>query len=82
MTRLDTDVSVLKSASSSGFLSNGANKGLWRPLQGGSVSCDSSSLVDPLKLSTKSHTQTFSPENLRQTEKLVSFPLISFVLRV
>ncbi|XP_056888065.1 integrin alpha-2-like isoform X1 [Takifugu flavidus] len=37
---------------------------------GGSVSCDSSSLVDPLKLSTKSHTQTFSPENLRQTDKL------------
>uniref|UniRef100_H2UZT7 Integrin subunit alpha 2 n=1 Tax=Takifugu rubripes TaxID=31033 RepID=H2UZT7_TAKRU len=28
------------------------------------------SLVDPLKLSTKSHTQTFSPENLRQTDKL------------
>ncbi|TNM89510.1 hypothetical protein fugu_003744 [Takifugu bimaculatus] len=39
-------------------------------VSGGSVSCDSSSLVDPLKLSTKSHTQTFSPENLRQTDKL------------
>lgn len=65
-----------------GFLSSGTNKDLWLPLQGGSVSCDSSSLVDPLKLSTKSHTQTFSPENLRQTDKLVSFPLIAFVLRV
>lgn len=65
-----------------GFLSNVAKKDLWLPLQGGSVSCDSSNLVDPLKLSTKSHTQTFSPENLRQMDKLVSFPLISFVLRV
>lgn len=51
----------------------GVKTDLWRPQQGGSVSCDSSSLVDPLKIGMKSHTQTFSKENLRQTEKVVSF---------
>uniref|UniRef100_H3DET2 Integrin subunit alpha 2 n=1 Tax=Tetraodon nigroviridis TaxID=99883 RepID=H3DET2_TETNG len=37
---------------------------------GGSVTCDSSSLVDPLNIGVKSHTQTFSAESLRQTDKL------------
>ncbi|XP_041792539.1 integrin alpha-2 [Chelmon rostratus] len=38
--------------------------------QGGSVSCDSSGLVDPLKISRKSHTVSFSEESLRGMEKL------------
>uniref|UniRef100_A0AAQ5YAM1 VWFA domain-containing protein n=1 Tax=Amphiprion ocellaris TaxID=80972 RepID=A0AAQ5YAM1_AMPOC len=37
---------------------------------GGSVSCDSSSLVDPLKIGVKSHTASFSEESLRSIEKL------------
>lgn len=57
--------------------SNGAKKDLWLPPQEGPVSCDSSSLVDPLKLSMKSHTQTFSEENLRHMDKLVSIPFFS-----
>uniref|UniRef100_A0A8C2WKB6 Integrin subunit alpha 2 n=1 Tax=Cyclopterus lumpus TaxID=8103 RepID=A0A8C2WKB6_CYCLU len=38
--------------------------------QGGAVSCDSSGLVDPLKIGVKSHTASFSEESLRGTEKL------------
>uniref|UniRef100_A0A8D3BWT6 Integrin subunit alpha 2 n=1 Tax=Scophthalmus maximus TaxID=52904 RepID=A0A8D3BWT6_SCOMX len=43
-----------------------------RPLhrQGGSVSCDSSSLVDPLKIGVKDHRVSFSEESFRGTEKL------------
>ncbi len=41
-------------------------------LQGGSVSCDSSNLVDPLKIGVKSNEQKFSEESLRGIEKLVS----------
>ncbi|XP_034398055.1 integrin alpha-2 [Cyclopterus lumpus] len=37
---------------------------------GGAVSCDSSGLVDPLKIGVKSHTASFSEESLRGTEKL------------
>ncbi|XP_042278207.1 integrin alpha-2 [Thunnus maccoyii] len=37
---------------------------------GGSVSCDSSGLVDPLKIGVKSHKVSFSEENLRGMEKL------------
>ncbi|XP_044052568.1 integrin alpha-2 [Siniperca chuatsi] len=37
---------------------------------GGSVSCDSSSLVDPLKIGVKSHKVSFSEESLRGMEKL------------
>lgn len=76
MTRVDTDVSVsLPPVLEACFLLNGVKRDLWRPLQGGSVSCDSSSLVDPLKIGVKSHTQTFSEESLRRTDKLVSFSL-------
>lgn len=45
-------------------------------LQGGSVNCDSSGLVDPLKISTKGHKVSFSEENLRGTKKLVSYWLL------
>uniref|UniRef100_A0A8P4KSK2 Integrin subunit alpha 2 n=1 Tax=Dicentrarchus labrax TaxID=13489 RepID=A0A8P4KSK2_DICLA len=38
--------------------------------QGGSISCDSSGLVDPLKINGKSYKQSFSEENLRGIEKL------------
>ncbi|KAM9360202.1 integrin alpha-2 [Symphorus nematophorus] len=38
--------------------------------QGGSVSCDSSSLVNPLKIGVKSHKASFSEESLRGLEKL------------
>ncbi|XP_075955774.1 integrin alpha-2 [Anarhichas minor] len=38
--------------------------------RGGAVSCDSSSLVDPLKIGVKSHKVSFSEESLRGTEKL------------
>uniref|UniRef100_A0A7N8XYQ4 Integrin subunit alpha 2 n=1 Tax=Mastacembelus armatus TaxID=205130 RepID=A0A7N8XYQ4_9TELE len=38
--------------------------------QGGSVSCDSSSLVDPLKIGLTSHKVSFSEESLRGMEKL------------
>ncbi|XP_026178156.1 integrin alpha-2 [Mastacembelus armatus] len=37
---------------------------------GGSVSCDSSSLVDPLKIGLTSHKVSFSEESLRGMEKL------------
>lgn len=37
---------------------------------GGSVSCDSSSLVDPLKIGVKSHKVSFSEESLRGMERL------------
>ncbi|XP_022620988.1 integrin alpha-2 [Seriola dumerili] len=37
---------------------------------GGSVSCDSSGLVDPLKIGVKSHKASFSEENLKGTETL------------
>lgn len=37
---------------------------------GGSVSCDSSSLVDPLKIGVKSHKVSFSEESLRDMEIL------------
>ncbi|XP_051807194.1 integrin alpha-2 [Acanthochromis polyacanthus] len=37
---------------------------------GGSVACDSSGLVDPLKIGVKSHTASFSDESLRGIEKL------------
>uniref|UniRef100_A0A8P4GFE7 Integrin subunit alpha 2 n=1 Tax=Dicentrarchus labrax TaxID=13489 RepID=A0A8P4GFE7_DICLA len=37
---------------------------------GGSISCDSSGLVDPLKINGKSYKQSFSEENLRGIEKL------------
>ncbi|XP_008283163.1 integrin alpha-2 [Stegastes partitus] len=37
---------------------------------GGSVSCDSSGLVDPLKIGVKSHTASFTEESLRGIEKL------------
>uniref|UniRef100_A0A8D3A570 Integrin subunit alpha 2 n=2 Tax=Scophthalmus maximus TaxID=52904 RepID=A0A8D3A570_SCOMX len=37
---------------------------------GGSVSCDSSSLVDPLKIGVKDHRVSFSEESFRGTEKL------------
>ncbi|XP_054466654.1 integrin alpha-2-like [Anoplopoma fimbria] len=37
---------------------------------GGAVSCDSSSLVDPLKIKGKSHKVSFSKESLRGMEKL------------
>uniref|UniRef100_A0A665WH02 VWFA domain-containing protein n=1 Tax=Echeneis naucrates TaxID=173247 RepID=A0A665WH02_ECHNA len=37
---------------------------------GGSVSCDSSSLVDPLKIGVKSHQPSFSEENLKGIDKL------------
>ncbi|XP_070759947.1 integrin alpha-2 [Enoplosus armatus] len=37
---------------------------------GGSVSCDSSSLVDPLKIGVKSHKESFSEESLRGIESL------------
>ncbi|XP_061585515.1 integrin alpha-2 [Cololabis saira] len=37
---------------------------------GGSVSCDSSGLVDPLKIGVKEHKVSFSEENLRGIEKL------------
>ncbi|XP_040898794.1 integrin alpha-2-like [Toxotes jaculatrix] len=37
---------------------------------GGSVSCDSSSLVDPLKIGTKSHKVSFSEESFRGVETL------------
>ncbi|KAM6931364.1 integrin alpha-2 [Xenentodon cancila] len=37
---------------------------------GGSVSCDASGLVDPLQISAKVHTVSFSEENLRGMEKL------------
>lgn len=50
----------------------GFKKDLWRPLQGGSVTCDSSSLVDPLNIGVKSHTQIFFEESLRHKDKLVS----------
>uniref|UniRef100_A0A4W6BLC1 Integrin subunit alpha 2 n=1 Tax=Lates calcarifer TaxID=8187 RepID=A0A4W6BLC1_LATCA len=38
--------------------------------QGGSVSCDSSSLVDPLKIDAKGHKVSFSQESFRGMEKL------------
>ncbi|XP_035513525.1 integrin alpha-2 [Morone saxatilis] len=38
--------------------------------QGDSISCDSSGLVDPLKISGKSYKQSFSEENLRGIDKL------------
>lgn len=53
---------------------NGVETDLCPPLQGGSVSCDSSHLVDPLKIGQKSHTQAFSQENLRNVKKLVGVP--------
>lgn len=37
---------------------------------GGAVSCDSSSLVDPLKIGVKSHKVSFSDESLRDMKKL------------
>ncbi|XP_028434288.1 integrin alpha-2 isoform X2 [Perca flavescens] len=37
---------------------------------GGAVSCDSSSLVDPLKIGAKSHKVSFSEESLRGMQKL------------
>uniref|UniRef100_A0AAQ4RIY4 Integrin subunit alpha 2 n=1 Tax=Gasterosteus aculeatus aculeatus TaxID=481459 RepID=A0AAQ4RIY4_GASAC len=37
---------------------------------GGAVTCDSSGLVDPLKIGEKSHEASFSEENLRGTESL------------
>ncbi|KAK5932222.1 hypothetical protein CgunFtcFv8_003945 [Champsocephalus gunnari] len=37
---------------------------------GGAVSCDSSGLVDPLKIGLKNHKVSFSEENLRGMEKL------------
>ncbi|XP_049907634.1 integrin alpha-2 [Epinephelus moara] len=37
---------------------------------GGAVSCDSSGLVDPLKIGVKSHEASFSEESLRGTETL------------
>ncbi|XP_034727464.1 integrin alpha-2 [Etheostoma cragini] len=37
---------------------------------GGAVSCDSSNLVDPLKIGEKSHKVSFSEESLRGMEKL------------
>lgn len=40
--------------------------------QGGSVNCDSSGLVDPLKIGVKSHTASFTKESLRGLERLVS----------
>ncbi|XP_068615862.1 integrin alpha-2-like [Brachionichthys hirsutus] len=38
--------------------------------QGGSISCDSSSLVDPLKIGVKVHEESFSEESLRGIEEL------------
>ncbi|KAE8291917.1 Integrin alpha-2 CD49 antigen-like family member B [Larimichthys crocea] len=38
--------------------------------QGGSVTCDTTDLVDPLKIGVKSHVVSFSEENLRGTDKL------------
>ncbi|XP_075889449.1 integrin alpha-2 [Nelusetta ayraudi] len=38
--------------------------------EGGSVNCDSSSLVDPLKIGVKSHAASFTEENLRGLEQL------------
>uniref|UniRef100_A0A672H0Z2 VWFA domain-containing protein n=1 Tax=Salarias fasciatus TaxID=181472 RepID=A0A672H0Z2_SALFA len=38
--------------------------------QGGSVSCDASRLVDPLKIGGKTHEVSFTEENLRGMEKL------------
>lgn len=37
---------------------------------GGSVSCDSSQLINPLKIGGKAHQASFTKENLRGTEKL------------
>uniref|UniRef100_A0A7N6B7D8 VWFA domain-containing protein n=1 Tax=Anabas testudineus TaxID=64144 RepID=A0A7N6B7D8_ANATE len=38
--------------------------------QGGSISCDSANLVDPLKIGMKSHKVSFTEESLRRMEKL------------
>ncbi|XP_010788183.1 integrin alpha-2-like [Notothenia coriiceps] len=39
-------------------------------LQGGAINCDSSGLVDPLKIGLKNHKVSFSEENFRGMEKL------------
>ncbi|KAM7391300.1 hypothetical protein PAMP_022000 [Pampus punctatissimus] len=54
---------------------------------GGSISCDSSSLVDPLKIGvksqvSKSHNVSFSEESLRGMEKLATYQTIELISSV